>query len=416
MRLRYSYKVNFFQSLRKLHCDRKTIFTYKISFYNIRGVYFLKFLRLLFLLFVFIIVGCLQQGEPNEGKPLENQPEIRDVGENLQKDLYREVTIEIGAIGDVLLHERVYEHAALGDGNYDFLPMLIETKPLLQAPDFLMANLESIPGGVEIGLSTYPSFNSPKEIITNLQSLGVDMVVGANNHTLDRGLRAVESAINYYDKIGMPYVGKYLNDEDRENDRIVTVNDVKVGVLAYTYGTNGIPIPKGHEYVVALINPEEIIKDVQKIQDKVDVTVVHMHWGAEYSREPNKNQRELAKTLADAGVDIIIGHHPHVLQPIEWIQGKNGNKTVVFYSLGNFFSGQNFAYTDIGGVATVKVKKIFGGSKTDISIHSPEITPTQVVRKDNGYFVYPMAEAIKPSVSGVTIEEIREHTTLYINE
>ena len=378
----------------------------------------MRFLQCIFLIVIVLVVGGCQQLEQRslDEKSVEDVSEIRKQEEKAEKVIYREATIEIGAIGDVLLHERVYEHAKVGEGKYDFLPMLEEVSDLLKAPDFLMANMESIPGGVEIGLSTYPSFNSPQEIVTDLQSLGVDMVIGANNHTLDRGVRAIENAINFYDEIGMPYVGKYRDTEDRKTDRIVKIGDITMGILAYTYGTNGIPIPKGHEDVVALIEPERIVNDVQRLREKVDIVVVHMHWGAEYIREPNKEQRQLALTLADAGVDIIFGHHPHVLQPIEMIEGENGKKTVVFYSLGNFYSGQNFEYTDIGGVASVKVTKIVEGDETEVTVHSPKIDPTLVVRKENGYFMKPMSEADSQSISGTTFEEIIEHTNLYLSQ
>jgi len=314
-----------------------------------------------------------------------------------------------------LLHERAYVPTKVAVGIYDFMPMLERVDALLSAPDFLMANFESIPGGVEIGLSTYPSFNSPKEIVTDLQSLGVDMVIGANNHTLDRGLRTVESAINFYDEIGMPYVGKYRSFEDRNTARIVTIEGISIGVLAYTYGLNGIEVPKGHEYVVGLIDPDKIVADIDELREKVDVLVVHMHWGAEYELEPNQGQRDLAMLLAASGVDIVFGHHPHVLQPIEWLKLEDGQETIVFYSLGNFFSGQNYDYTDIGGVATVEVTKIVEGEDITINVHSPTIEPTIVVQKENGYFVQPMAKADVASISGTTFDEIIMHTQSYLD-
>ncbi|WP_332628576.1 CapA family protein [Halalkalibacter flavus] len=326
-----------------------------------------------------------------------------------------ETTITIGAVGDVLLHERVYAPAEIEDG-YDFMPMLEKVGPLLQEPDFLMANFESIPGGVEIGLSTYPSFNSPHEIVTDLQSLGVDMAIGANNHTIDRGVRAVESALDFFDEVGMDYVGVYRDTKDRETDRIIEVEDITLGVLAYTYGTNGIPIPEGHEDIVALIDPDRIEKDVKNLRDKVDILIVHMHWGDEYIHEPNQEQRELAQLLSEAGVDIVFGHHPHVLQPIDLLEQEDGHETYVFYSLGNFFSGQNFEYTDIGGLATIKVTKTTIGEDSTIDIHTPDIEPTLVVLEDDVYSVMPMADSEGSLINGVTTEETREHIWKYLNE
>lgn len=370
------------------------------------------------LILVLVLIGCEQKEEiVNDKKIIEEKVVLEEVEEIEKVEPKTEETkVTIGAVGDVLLHERVYLHAKTEEGKYDFMPMLERTRSLLGSPDFLMANMESIPGGVDIGLSTYPSFNSPQEIVTNLQSLGVDMVIGANNHTLDRGLRAVENALNFYDDIGMPYVGKFRNFEDRQTDRIFDVEGVSIGVLAYTYGTNGIPIPEGHEYVVALIDRERIVNDVEQLREKVDVLVVHMHWGAEYQLEPNQEQRDLALLLAESGVDVIFGHHPHVLQPIEQIELESGRQTIVFYSLGNFFSGQNFEYTDIGGVATFEVSKVVEGESVTLTIHSPHIEPTLVVNTDKGYFVQPMKDAVGPPISGSTLEDVIEHTQSYLGQ
>ncbi|WP_216830650.1 CapA family protein [Alkalihalobacterium elongatum] len=364
-----------------------------------------------FLAISFFLFGC-QHTEP-----------IRDHSSVLKSNFFEkeelkgveEVTITIGAIGDVLLHERVYQRAKKPDGTYDFDPMLNEVKPLLKKPDFLMANQESMPGGVEIGLSTYPSFNSPKEIVTTLQKLGVDMVIGANNHTLDRGMNAIESALDYYEEIGMDYVGVYRNKEDREIERIVIINDIAIGVLAYTYGTNGIPIPHDHPDVVAMINQERMVRDVQNLRGKADVIVVHMHWGNEYEREPNDEQRNLARVLSEAGADIIFGHHPHVLQPIEKIDREEGLETIVFYSLGNFFSGQKFQFTDIGGVATVDVTKVADGDEVTVSFSSPKIEPTVVIQKESGFYVIPMFDVERSTLSGTTYDQVVDHTLQYLH-
>lgn len=323
----------------------------------------------------------------------------------------QETTITIGSVGDVLLHSRVYKKAQTPKG-YDFIPQLEAVESLLQAPDFMMANQESMPGGIELGLSTYPQFNSPHEIVSDLQSLGVDMLIGANNHTLDRGVAAVESALDFYDEIGMEYVGVYRDTEDRLRDRIMTVDGIDLGVLAYTYGTNGIPIPSGYENIVALIDPNRIENDVKHLRDKVDVLIVHMHWGAEYENEPNDEQRHLAEQLSEWGVDVIFGHHPHVLQPIEVITQESGYETTVFYSLGNFISSQDFGLTDIGGVATLDITKRTKGDAVTIEVSNPHIEPTIV--QQTTWKVYPFAEAEFTSVVGRSYQETVEHTQMYL--
>ncbi|ARK32665.1 CapA family protein [Halalkalibacter krulwichiae] len=365
----------------------------------------------LFIIFIFLLIGC-QQALEDDPDPL-NVKAAKDKHVSMStKEMEEEVTITVGAIGDVLLHERVYD-LAVTDAGYDFMPMLKPVQVLLEAPDFMMANQESMPGGVEIGLSTYPAFNSPQEIVRNLQALGIDMVVGANNHTIDRGPQAVMSALDFYDEIQMEYVGVYRDREDRKRDRIVSVNDVTIGILAYTYGTNGIALPVGHEDIVALIDKERMKSDVERLREKVDVVIVHMHWGAEYEREPNQEQRQLAQLLSEAGADIIFGHHPHVLQPIDVIKQESGHETTVFYSLGNFLSGQDFNYTDVGGVATIDITKNIRGDQT-VQIHSPEIEPTIVVKEENLYKVYPFSEIETPAISGSSFEEIKSHTKKYV--
>ncbi len=366
---------------------------------------------------LFTIIGCQQHDDvTTESNPTQIDAEIvrQEEPEPVEEEPV-ETTITIGAVGDVLLHERVYVPAETEDG-YDFMPMLQEVESLLAAPDFLMANQESMPGGVEIGLSTYPAFNSPQEIVSDLQTLGVDMVIGANNHTLDRGVQAVENALDFYDEIGMDYVGVYRDTADRETDRIVSVDDITLGVLAYTYGTNGIPIPEGHEDIVALIDPDRMQQDVERLREQVDVVIVHMHWGDEYAREPNAQQRELAQLLSEAGTDIIFGHHPHVLQPIDHLQQENGQETFVFYSLGNFFSGQNFEYTDIGGVGTIEITKTTKGDEQIIDIQTPHIEPTLVVLEDDVYRMMPMADSDGSLINGSTTEHMLEHVQMYVNE
>jgi len=325
-----------------------------------------------------------------------------------------ETTITVGSVGDILLHSTVFGQAKVAETEYDFSPMLEDVKDLLQAPDFLMANMESVPGGVEFGLSGYPSFNGPKQIVTNLKDVGVDMLIGANNHTLDRGINTVDSALNFYNEVNMDYVGVHRDLEDRETDRIIQVEDISLGVLAYTYGLNGVPIPQGHDYVVALIDKNQISKDIENLRDKVDVLIVHMHWGPEYVREPAQEQIQLAQFLADSGVDIVFGHHPHVLQPMDVLKHEESNhETTVFYSLGNFLSGQYFEFTDVGGLGTVEITKVTEDDESTVIIADPKIEPTVVIHEDGTYRIRPMIETIGERTAENTYNEMVEHTMRY---
>jgi poly-gamma-glutamate capsule biosynthesis protein CapA/YwtB (metallophosphatase superfamily) len=321
-------------------------------------------------------------------------------------------SMTLSAIGDILIHSTVYKDAKTGSG-YDFKPMFAAVKPLLEKSDITVANQESMIGGAELGLSTYPSFNSPYEVADALKDAGVDIVSIANNHTLDRGEEAILNATNYYNKIGLLYVGSYQNPEDRKNIRVLSRNGIKVSFLSYTYGTNGIPVPEGKDYLVNLIQIDQIKKDIMEAKKISDCVVVNMHWGNEYERFPSNEQKQLAKELADAGAHLILGHHPHVLQPMEWITRKDGGKSFVIYSLGNFLSGQVGHYKDIGGVLTVQIKKEWSQEgKAEVFIENPQFTPTYVANKQLKQFrVVPLTSATSYGLTNADkiYHEIQKH-------
>lgn len=288
----------------------------------------------------------------------------------------------IGMIGDILLHHPLYTYT-------DYNTSFAAVSEKMMSIDFLLANQESLPGGVELGLSGYPLFNSPKHIIRDLKKNGVDMLSIANNHTMDQTGSGLLKAIAHMKEYDMPYVGAYESMEDSETNRIVKVNGIEVGILAYTYGLNGMPTPVGKDFMVSRIDQQRMIDDVTEMKKHVDVTVMSVHWGNEYQLEPTDAQEELAAVLADAGVDIIFGHHPHVLQRYTEI-----GKTKVFYSLGNFYSAQQFDSTNIGGIAEVTVAKSVIAGRSFIDVGTPSIYPTAVIRdKDRKYVVVPLQEA-----------------------
>ncbi|MFT4416014.1 CapA family protein [Fredinandcohnia humi] len=328
-------------------------------------------------------------------------------------------SMTLAAVGDVLIHDIIYNDAKTTNG-YDFKPMLAGVKEFMIKPDLTIANQETIVGGTEIGLSSYPSFNSPFEVADALKDAGVDIVSIANNHTLDRGERAILSATDYLTKIGIEYTGGYQNLEDKARIRVLNRNGIKIAFLSYTYGTNGIPVPQGKDYLVNLIDMKLIKEDIMKAKQQADVIAVSMHWGNEYQLLPTDQQKSLAQELADEGVNLIIGHHPHVLQPMEWLTGKNGNKTFVVYSLGNFISGQMWDYKDIGGVLQIEiVKEMKSKDKTDIRLQNPLFTPTFVSNQHYRKFrVVPLQNAGSYGLSNATskFEEINQHMDQWIKD
>lgn len=344
---------------------------------------------------------------------LESNLEIRKYKERMYKKIPQ--TITIGAIGDILIHDRVYRDARTETG-YDFTPMFRDVKELLSEPDIVLANQESILGGTEIGLSSYPTFNSPQEVGDALLDAGIDIVSTANNHTLDRGEIAILQAIRYYEQVGLPYVGHFKDFADQKRIRIIERNGIKVAFLAYTYGTNGIPVPKGKEYLVNLIDKEQIHTDVTRAKQIADCIVLSIHWGTEYERYPNDEQKNLANELAHMGVDIIFGHHPHVLQPMEWIETEAG-RTFVVYSLGNFLAGQTYPDPgkDYGGLVTIDITKGEDEQSFRIELKNPQFMPTYIASKnEQDYRVIPLTNATFLPDAEKKYQEIMEHMTQWL--
>lgn len=325
-------------------------------------------------------------------------------------------TATIGAIGDILIHSQVYNDAQNGN-TYDFKPMLSKMKSILQAPDYLLANQETRLGGVALGLSSYPTFNSPQEVGDALIDAGVDIVSTANNHSLDKGARGILAEIEYFNRVGLPYVGTFKDVADQQTLRIQNVNGIKLAYLSYSYGTNGIPVPKGKEYLVNLIDKEKMKQEIHRAKEVADVIIMSAHWGNEYQRIPTSQQKELAQFLVNEGVDIIFGHHPHVLQPIEWLADEKGRKALVVYSLGNFLSGQQWDYKDIGGMATIDIKKTITAAGTSIELAKPTFTPTYVSHQNyNNYRVVPLQDAGAYGLENAPAkyEEIMTHMTQWL--
>lgn len=315
-------------------------------------------------------------------------------------------------LGDILIHDTVYNAARGANDSYNFKPMLSTVKSFIESADIAFANQETMIGGKEMGVSTYPTFNSPYEVGDALKDAGIDIVSMANNHTLDRGEKAIQNAINHWNKLGIAYTGSYKNEEDKQQIRILEANDIRFSFLAYTYGTNGIPVPKGKDYLVNLINLETMKNEIERAKELSDVIVVSIHFGNEYQRIPNDNQKNIVNELVNAGADIILGHHPHVLQPVEWIENNNGEKAFVIYSLGNFISGQRYPYREVGGMLQLQVEKTEMGDEISIDIKNPSFFPTYVINRK--FTVIPLNE--KYSSDSTFYRDIESHMKKWMPE
>ena len=376
------------------------------------------------------IVGCSRFSAPElpiESVPVANAMEIEYVKEPVKPTTIKAFKIEkpvvtrakLVAIGDILLHQPVYKDAMTQNGTYDFTSMFEKVKPFLESADVAIANQETMIGGTKLGLSSYPNFNSPYEIGDALKYAGIDVVTIANNHTLDRGEKAILNAIDYWNRIDMPYTGAFHSAADRDTVRTVTKNDITFSFLSYSYGTNGMPVPEGKPYLINLIDLPLIEEDVKRAKAISDVVVVSMHWGNEYEKTPNDTQINLAHELSRMGVDIIIGHHPHVLQPMEWIERPDGTRTFVMYSLGNFLSSQEGLEKLIGGIGGVEVTKLVDSEKTVIQLDHPSFVPTYGYYKNKRDFeVIPMHMLTESYLPGYELhyENTKKHMNSYTNE
>ena len=289
-----------------------------------------------YVIFIVLIILIFISGLYLLKKESQNEPKQEEKTEEAQKEETKTSKLSLIMVGDALLHGSVYRDA-YKNGVYNFDSQLEYIKPIVQNYDLAFYNQESILGGTELGLSDYPTFNSPWEFGDAMINSGFNLVSLANNHTMDRGEKAVLNSCEYWkSKEDVLAVGSYCYKEDSEAIQIREKNGIKYTLLAYTYGTNGISVPQGKEYLVNLYSDEKAKSDIAKVKDKVDLLIVSMHWGTEYRTEPTEEQKREAEYLSSLGVDIIIGTHPHVIEPITYI-----NDTLVIYSLGNFISAQS---------------------------------------------------------------------------
>ncbi len=299
----------------------------------------------------------------------EPKTELKTVNESQEKKEpeVKEERLSLIMVGDALLHSSLYRDG-YQNGTYDFTSQLEFIKPEIQKHDLAFYNQESILGGTSIGLSDYPNFNSPQEFGDAMIDAGFNLVSLANNHTMDRGVTAIQNSCDYWKTKDVLTAGSYCSAEDAEEIKIKEKNGIKYTMLAYTYGTNGITVPSDKPYLVNLYSDELAKADIEKVRDKVDLLIVSMHWGTEYRSEPTDEQKREAEYLSNLGVDIIIGTHPHVIEPITYI-----NDTLVIYSLGNFISAQstnNDYNTMVELMTSVDVVKTTKDGKSEIKLEN----------------------------------------------
>ena len=321
--------------------------------------------------------------------PKENIPNVEVKDDEKSPKVYE---VKMIMVGDALIHDRLYNTVRNEDGSYDFKPTIQYIKPIITKYDLKYYNQETILGGAELGYSSYPQFNSPNEVGDAFLDAGYNLVSLATNHTMDKGERGVLNSVNYWkSKKNVVYSGQWSSWDERNEVHVYDINGISYAFFSYTTWTNGLETPNGKEYLNNVYSDEKAANDISKIRDLVDVVIVAMHWGTEYSLDVSSSQQYIANYLAGLGVDLIIGSHPHVVEPVEYI---NNGKTFVIYSLGNFLSAQYGIDRLTGLMVEVTIKKVVDVDGTiTVSIESPKAELTYTQTNDyTKYRVYPYSK------------------------
>ncbi len=287
-----------------------------------------------------------------------------------EKQEEKDTTFTMTAIGDIMCHNTQYLDAYVQESDdYDFSYLFEDIYRYTKMSDITIGSLETSFAGKERGYSNYPTFNSPDNLAYDLKKIGLDVISTAGNHCLDMGFSGLSRTIDILDDADISHLGTYQTQEDRDKILFKIVKGVKIAFINYTYGTNGIPVPTGQEYCVNLINKDLIKKDIENAKEQeADIIVACMHWGTEYKITANPEQEELADFLFQNGIDIILGNHPHVLEPMEkrTITLEDGTQKdgFIIYALGNFICDQNTENTRNSIILNLKITKHVGGKIT----------------------------------------------------
>jgi len=293
-------------------------------------------------LLIFVFVTCNQ-------KKTVNKAAVSDAKTDLKED-----SVSFIFVGDIMGHMPFINSGFVDSLNiYDFRPVFSKVAPFFKSVDFTIGNLELTFGGKPY--SGYPKFSSPDELAFSCKKSGINVLMTANNHSCDRGRKGILRTLNVLDSAKISHTGSFRDSLDRKQNNLLILekHNIRVGVLNYTYGTNGLPTPKGT--MVNIIDTNLIKEDILRSKEEnIDKLIVFLHWGRQYKSHPSKTQKTTADFLHKNGVDIVMGSHPHVIQKMEYKKGLNCKREkLIAYSLGNFISNQR--ESSMGGGLMVKI-------------------------------------------------------------
>lgn len=285
----------------------------------------------------------------------EETEEFQQQVDVITEPAFEEYDITLMALGDNLMHSGITRTGLQEDGTYDYTFLFERISPFLDKADIKIINQETILGGNHLGFSGFPYFNSPTEVGDAIAEAGFNVVLHASNHAADKGLEGMLNCITFWEQYPQVVMtGIHEQQADTHDIPLLTIRDVTFALLNYTYSPNMEVLP---EYVQGRLDMlcnwdkatgrldfttlhPQVIADIEAAQELADVVIVFPHWGTEYTTVPSKYQEKFAKQMTEAGADLIIGTHPHVIQPVEWVRSENGNHALCFYSLGNYVSTQ----------------------------------------------------------------------------
>lgn len=371
----------------------------KTNFKNVQLKNFFKLVAILLILIIFIFViknnlaeksyNTVEYSSTNElsqNSILKDNQFSNEINSSEITNKEKQISFTLTCIGDTLCHNTQYWDAYNSETKeYDFSYVYEDIKSYTKSSDITIGSLETTFAGKERGYSNYPTFNTPDSLAKALKDIGVDIISLAGNHALDYGYTGLCRTIDVLDNVGISHLGTYKTAEDQEEILIQNVKGLNIAFINYTYGTNGIPLPSGKDYCVNLIDKDLIKKQIgQAKSQNIDIIVACMHWGTEYRTTANSEQEELADFLFENGVDIIVGNHPHVLEPMEKrnITLPDGTEKEVFvvYALGNFTADQRDEITRDSAILNLNITKNLDGK---ISIDRVNYVPIYMYRNSN---------------------------------
>lgn len=374
------------------------------------------------ILICFAVSGHITKNADKENPTAQTSVSVVNEDTTAKPDKSTNSKVTITAVGDNLIHNTLIAAGEQEDGTLDYTALYANIKPEIEKADIAVINQETILGGSSFEYTGYPSFNSPWEIGDAAIDAGFDIFTCATNHSLDMGWAGIEKEAEYFSQ-HKNVVQLGLNTSEERNITYYEKNSITFALLNYTYGTNGIPLPSDKPWCVNLFDKDTVTKDIKQARENSDVVIVFAHWGTENSSEISDYQKEYTKLFSNLGVDIVIGTHPHTLQPVKWVTNKEtGKKMLVYYSLGNFISHQIQPFQLVGGMAEITVEK----KNDEIDISTARLVPIVCHYKkgESGKFefnVYKLKDytdeiASTHSQSGASREYFEEYVNDVVSE